>query len=251
MFKTKAGVLVPTLQTDQIAALRSKTEQVFGLSPLQVTEACAFSFAMVVRYALGLSAEGAKTACIVGDTLAGWICLATARHLINSGAQVELIYVGNLDAPSVQLETQLNILGGYNVSLTVWDSIAEKDSIETIIGTCHNSLHGLADLGKPADQFGKQINEMLNELSTPIYAVDFPLSVNTDTGESQGSPLYASATLTLGVPPAGLLTAEEYTGRLYVCDALIPRPLYHDFEIDCSKVFSEQPVQQLVFPEQA
>jgi NAD(P)H-hydrate repair Nnr-like enzyme with NAD(P)H-hydrate epimerase domain len=249
MFKTKAGIEVPTLSTAQVASLRAATEATYGILPLQVTEACAFSFAMVVRYALGLSAEGAKTACIVGDSLAGWICLATARHLINSGAEVELIYVGSLENPSEQLERQLNILGGYNASLTVWDSIQEQAAIETILGTCHNSLHGLAKLGEPADAFGKQINEMLNELSTPIYAVDFPLSVDTDSGASQGSPLYASATLCPGVPLQGLHAAEEYTGRLYVCDALIPRPLYQEYGVDFANVFSEQPVQQLIFPE--
>ena len=246
MFRTKAGIPVNPVSVETALLLREKTLSEFGILPVQVTEACAYSFAMVVRFALGLSAEGAKTACIVNDSMAGLVALATARHLLNSGADVELIFAGSLDGLSAEMEHQLNIFGGYGASLTVFDKLEETEGVLTLLGSCHNSLHGMSAFGTAATEFGKSINDMLNDLATPIYAVEFPLSMDPHTGKSQGSVLYASATLCLGVPTHGILHGEDYCGRVYVCDALIPRPLYQQHGLDYSLVFSEQPVQQLI-----
>ena len=250
MLKTKAGISVPTVDPAILAEIRLSMQQEFGISTAAVIESCAFSFAMIVRFALGLSTTGARSACIVNDTLAGCVALATSRQLINAGADVELIFAGSLDNVSQEIEQQLNILGAYGLPLTVWSDPNDSSNIADILGYCHNSMLGLnsiAGLKSEDIDFVKSINNLLNEQSTPIYAAEFPTQVDMKTGKSLGTPLYASATVTFGLPVLGAEFAEDYVGRLYVCDSLIPKPLYEKYGFNCQELFSEQPVQQLLF----
>lgn len=250
MLKTKADISVPSVSPLILAQIRQAMTEEYGINLSAIIEACAFSFAMVSRFALGLSASGAKSACIINDTFAGCVALATARQLINAGAEVELIFAGSLDNVSQQIEQQLNILGAYGLPLTVWSNPNDSSNISDILSTCHNSLLGLCSLQglQTTDiKFVKSINSLLNELTTPIYAAEFPTQVDLETGSSLGEPLYASATVTFGLPLQGAEKSEDYVGRLYVCDSLIPKPLYERYGFNCQELFSEQPVQQLIF----
>jgi NAD(P)H-hydrate repair Nnr-like enzyme with NAD(P)H-hydrate epimerase domain len=246
VLKTKTGIDIPSVSAKIATQMRNRAITEFGIPPLLMAESCAFSFAMVVRNALGLSAEGGISSCIVNDSFSGLVVLATARHLINAGASVQLIYAGSLDEVSKDMETQLNILGAYGCGLTVWDKLEDAQTIGALLEQGHNCLLGTIKFDSPNDPFQKATNELLNELNTPIYCFDFPTQVDPDTGKSLGSPLYASATVCAGVLVNGIESAEDYTGRIYVCDSVIPRPLYEQLVPDFPVIFSEQPVQAVV-----
>jgi NAD(P)H-hydrate repair Nnr-like enzyme with NAD(P)H-hydrate epimerase domain len=243
---TKSGIQVPSISAKQALELRQATMQEYGIPALLMAESAAFSFAMVVRNSLGLSAEGGRSACLVNDSFAGLVVLATARHLLNAGAEVELIFSGDISTLSSDIECSLNILGNYGCSLTVWDNPDDAANIGAILESCHNCLLGTTKLDVLDNPFQRATNNLLNELNTPIYCFDFPTQVDPDTGKSVGAPLYASATVCAGIPTTGIELAEDYTGRIYVCDSLIPKPLFEKFNIEMPTLFSEQPVQAIV-----
>lgn len=245
VFQTKAGVQIPGISSADLLKLRSDLLTEVGINTTQIVEAASYSMAMVVRFALGLSAAGGRVSCIFEDTLSGWITLATVRHLLNGGGEAELIFIGDLEKASPDLEQQLNPLDKMGQVVTLWNNPDDNGHITSIIGSCHNCLCGYYELGRPIRPFEKNINELLNEMNTPIYTVEAPPGMDPDTGKSQGSPLYASCTLSLGAPLSGLVTGSDYAGRHYVCDISLTKDLYAKVGMDFAPVFSDQPVQQI------
>lgn len=60
--------------------------------------------------------------------------------------------------------------------------------------------------------------QAVNESQIPVVAVDVPAGLDADTGQTLGTAIRATWTLTLGAPKRGLLTAaaRPYVGRLEV-----------------------------------
>ncbi|MCB0337260.1 MAG: hypothetical protein KDD62_13170, partial [Bdellovibrionales bacterium] len=90
IFHTESGQLVPGLEPQQLHDCIEKLEKEYGYSTRQIVEVASYSFAMVVRVALGFSAHQARALCLCSDSLAGWITLACARQLQNAGTECEL-----------------------------------------------------------------------------------------------------------------------------------------------------------------
>lgn len=245
MFKTKTGISLPGASPEQLLEMRKRLIEEFGFTYPQLVEAASYSMAMVVRFALGLSAEGGRVACIFEDSLTGWISLATVRHLLNAGSEAELIYIGSQERVSDQLNLQLGPLGKMGCSVTVWTKAEENETIADLLSGCHNSLCGYYDISRAITPFEKNINEVLNELSTPIYTIEGPPGIDPLTGQSQGSPLYASCTMSLGAPLTGFITGNDYLGRHYLCDISLTKELYKVIDSDFSIVFADQPVQEI------
>ncbi len=245
MFQTKAGLQIPGISSKDLLALRSTLQEDYGLTLAQIVEACSYSMAMVVRFALGLSASGGRVACVFDDTLTGLIGIATVRHLINGGGEAELIFIGDIETASPDLELQLRPLDRMGQSLTLWKSVDDNHHIASILQSCHNSLCGYYELGRTPSPFENNINELFNELTTPIYAIESPPGLDPDTGKRNGSALYASCTMSLGAPLQGLLVGSENVGRHYVCDISFTKELYEKVGMDLREVFADQPVQQI------
>ena len=225
--------------------LRELTDS-YGLCAAQLVEAASYSMAMVVRYALGLSSEGGRVGVLASDCLAGWTALATLRHLTNAGASgfVALFERGAQRSPD--LVQQLKPLQRCGVEvIAIPPKIALDDPFSCKIAECHNTLCGLFELDYQIDRQRPDLMEVLNELSTPIHSIVCPPGVDPDSGEAGSSVIYASSTLSLGVPLQGLVKAADFAGRHYLCDLSVAPALYADLGFDLSLLFSEQPVVQI------
>lgn len=246
MFYTKAGLAFPGVTRSKSEELRRELYSEFGITPTQIAEAASYSMAMVVRFALGLSAQGGRVCALFRDCLGGYIALATARHLVNAGCDATLIFTGDDSNPSSELQAQLKTLDRMGLTCTIWNSSGQNEAITELLGECHNCIVGLFDPSKEADPFDSNITDVINEVSTPLYAVEAPLGVDVDSGVSN-NPVFASCTLSLGIPYVGLHPGHEYVGRHYLCDISLTRELYKKVELNLAPVFAEQPVQQ-IFP---
>jgi hypothetical protein len=85
-FKTKQGLQITGLSAPQYAEMWQSLLDHYGLHPTQLVEASSYSMAMVVRYALGLTADEGKVITLAANRPAGWVALATMRHLVTAGA---------------------------------------------------------------------------------------------------------------------------------------------------------------------
>lgn len=220
-------------------------------TPLQICESASFSMAMVIRHALGLSASEGHVAIFFNDSLSGQIAVATGRHLRNAGASVHLITLTDPDSFSDRMQSLLRPFICAGISPQYIQPDLKDIDIMTIIPTCHNVTLGVCDEdGDNSSELWQNLIELFNEQPTPIHTIQAPLGINLDTGLKCGHPLFASSTLSLGIPLESLIAASDYVGRHYVCDISIPPELYTEYDLNYQQAFSEQPVIQ-VFPKKA
>ena len=215
-----------------------------GISRVQRIEAASYSMAMVVRYALGLSATGGKVTALVGDSLAGGVALATLRHLVNAGAEGCVLCLSPIAELSPVLREQLAPLERMNVSITHCTDAAPGSSTHTTIESSHNVIVGLFEASETNALLGPLVT-LLNELHTPAHAIEAPLGVDPGTGAA-ATPLFASSTLSLGAPLVGLSAGGEYVGRHYLCDISATADIYRQSATaNLTSLFAEQPIVQI------
>lgn len=246
LFLTKTGVKFPGFSLAGVQGLRNSLIQDYGLTPAQICEAAAYSFGMVIRSALGLSAEGGKVIALVRDGLAGWVCLATLRHLRNAGSTCTVLSLDPLSSSSPDFLLQRAPLDKMNVTFLEWKNSAQHEEFKALIADSHTLLCGVAVSQKPEHSLIPAICEMCNDMRTPIHAVEAPPGINLETGKPLSHALFASSTLSLGAPISTLNPASDNVGRHYLCDISIPAELYATQGFDLTPLFSEQPVLQIL-----
>jgi NAD(P)H-hydrate repair Nnr-like enzyme with NAD(P)H-hydrate epimerase domain len=243
-FVSKTGYAIIGFTPDEKRALLEGVTAL-GIHRLQMVEAASYSFAMVVRFALGLSAQGGKVLALVGDCLAGEVVAATVRHLANAHASVTVFTLG--DTLSASLEAQLTPLRKMGVTFVTLSSLSDITPLSAALGDAHNLLLGLYDAPRTEEGL-PALATLLNESQVPIHAVEAPLGVDTLTGKLTPHALFASSTLSLGVPLIGLAAGSDCAGRHYVCDISCTSELYGSEARDLTVLFTDQPVVQISVP---
>jgi len=246
-FKTKTGQEIPGVDSKTLLEMRKTVVERYGVSPMQMAEAAGYSMAMVVRYALGLTAQEGQVCVIASDSLPGLVSLATLRHLINGGAAGAVLLTGNAANRSPEFEAQLKPLSAMGVPLEDLEPLFSGGFLERLLSDCHNVLWGASDISNNSLPHLAGVINALNEGRTPIHAVEAPGSIDPDTGKPLGAGLFASSTLSLGAPLIGLATGHDRVGRHYVCDVSIPRAVFEGAGVPWTPMFAEQPVVQ-IFP---
>lgn len=247
-FKTKAGLQFSGFSRESLQRMHEALSSEFGLTKDILAEAASYSMAMVVRAALGLSASGGKVCCVAKDTLAGYVALATIRHLVNAGVESQVLLL--LDegvAVSPELTLQVTALEKLGVTLPDPGNAAEMDAFTEFLKNSHNIIFGVYSPDAPADEFITAVSELLNEEATPVHCIEAPPGLNVEDGTAVAGALYASSTLSLGAPLRGLNQGKDFVGRHYVCDVSFSRALYTKYGADLTGLFAEQPVVQ-IFP---
>ena len=245
VFFDKRGYRFAGVSERQLLDARELLKTEYMLDYGQIAEAASYSLAMVVRFALGLSATGGKVAVLFNDSLAGVVALACARHLCNAGSEVVLIPLCVVSNGSEVLKQQVATLTQMRVQMHVPETLGD---LERHMAGSHNLLFALYG-GSIASTFAADdCIRLLNEARTPIHCLEAPYGINPDTGSVEDEPLFASSTLSLGAPFKGLYHASDYVGRHYVCDISLTQELYTNMVDDLSPLFYDQPVVQ-IFPE--
>lgn len=246
-FKTKAGQELPAVDAKTLLEMRRTVIERYGISTTQMAEAAGYSMAMVVRYALGLSAREGQVCVIASDSLAGFVALATLRHLVNGGAAGAVLLSGDAASRGPELEAQLKPLISMGVPIEELEPLFAGGYLERIIGDCHNVLWGASNPASNELPHLAGVMNVLNEGRTPVHAVELPGGIDPDTGKPIGTALFASSTLSLGAPLIGLSAGQDRVGRHYVCDVSIPKAVFEGTGVPWTPVFAEQPVVQ-IFP---
>ncbi len=247
VFFDKTGYRFSAVSKQQLFDAREALRSDFGLTSVQSAEAASYSLAMVVRFALGLSATGGKVCIVVNDSLAGEVALACARHLYNAGSDPLVVPLCAVSNAGEGLRHQLSILSRMQVKVETIESLPQ---LGRSVDQAHNLIFALFG-GKVASTFAMDdLIKLLNDARTPIHCLEAPYGVNADTGQLEDEALYASSTLSLGAPFKGLYTASDFVGRHYVCDISLTKSLYKAMGDDLTPLFSDQPVVQ-IFPDKA
>ena len=248
-FQKEDGTTVPGIPLRTLEQGITLLCEQYHLTPTTLAEGPAYSLAMVVRYALGLSAKGGLICGMVRDTFAGSVAINCLRHLKNAGSDVAILVLGHSEEDSlVNINESLHSAKAYGMNIEYWNKDAQNELVVDIIQECHNIIFGAADISRPQegssqrDPFLDSCVAILNELSTPVHCVLAPSGVNLETGELEGERLFASSTMALGAPLGPLLQQQDLLGRLYVSDISLPRSFYSDVSEDFPILFDEQPI---------
>jgi NAD(P)H-hydrate repair Nnr-like enzyme with NAD(P)H-hydrate epimerase domain len=217
-----------------------------GLSPIQLVESAGFSYAMVARYALGLSSNQAAITVFASDTIYGWIALAGARHLLNGGAQVNVVLLPCIEemrsGPGYGL---LGPLLAHGANLIEWPDPLSFELVASVVERCHNVMCGTSDAEGIA-RWVQSLTSFMNESAVPVHVVGTPPGLDPKSGALCKDALYASSTLSLALPLNALQANTDIIGRHYLCDLSWGLNHYRRLNYLGDPLFAEQPVTRIV-----
>ncbi len=131
---------------------------------------------------------------------------------VRGDAAANLKFLKPLDIPLVELSNEASFAKHQNemARMDVW--------IDAILGT---------GLKSKVKGFFKTVIEFINDLDKPVFAVDIPSGLDSDTGQVCGTCIRARATATFAFAKTGHLIypGARYTGALSVVDIGIPLPI--------------------------
>lgn len=117
------------------------------------------------------------------------------------------------------------------------DAIEPRAALEKFSEICNGApkpnliLDGLFGIGlsRPLNEDWQKLIASVNASQIPVFAIDAPSGIDSDTGEVRGAAIQAAVTLTLAAPKRGLLSpgAIPFVGRLEVAPkiGLVPCPI--------------------------
>ena len=196
------------LEVDRIAIEET------GPNLYQMMENAGRNLARLVRTILGDGWQAGHVVVLAGTGGNGGGGVTAGRHLLNHGARVSAVITDESrmgEVPAQQLEVFRHAGGD------VLDSPPDDAdlTVDAIIGY---SLRG-APRGRALE-----LIEWANVSAAPILSLDVPSGIDSTTGESLGTVISATTTMTLALPKAGL--ANEHAGALVLADIGIPREVY-------------------------
>ncbi|NNE17906.1 MAG: NAD(P)H-hydrate epimerase [Myxococcales bacterium] len=222
-FTTDLGLQVPAITTDQMREVDRVAIEELGPNLYQMMENAGRSLAVTILETLGAawSQTPITVLCGTGGNGGGGIC--AARHLANRGADVTVVVTdpgGLTPVPSEQLAIY-RATSGRMAEASALHLLRPGLIVDAVIGY---SLHG------PPRGVARKTIDWAGAQSAPVISLDVPSGIDATTGESSGSQVRASVTLTLALPKTGL--DAETSGDLWLADLGIPEEVYRRVGID-------------------
>jgi NAD(P)H-hydrate epimerase len=168
--------------------------------------------------------RGKKIMVLAGTGGNGGGALVCARRLHNYGADVR-VFVTRPDEDFTAVPGhQLDIVRRLGIPVALADELDQDGETAVLI---IDGLIGYSLQGNPRGSAAHLIN-WANRQAAPILALDAPSGLDTSTGTVYEPAIRATATMTLALPKAGLLTdqAAPNVGELYLADISVPPALY-------------------------
>lgn len=173
---------------------------------------------------LGGDPRGQKVVVLAGTGGNGGGALVCARRLHNYGADVRVFVTRPDDDFSAVPAHQLDIIRRMDIPVALADEIDKEGETAALVidGIIGYSLQG-SPRGSAAD-----LISWVNQQVAPVLALDAPSGLDTTAGIVYEPAIRATATMTLALPKAGLLseTAVSHVGELYLADIGVPPALY-------------------------
>ncbi len=167
-----------------------------------------------------------KVGVVAGGGNNGGDGFVMARYLSEKGIKTTVYLLSSKSRIKGDAEVNLNLLRPLDVSvIEMTDVDAFSDNRSSLV---HQDLFIDAILGTGLNSdvkgFFKEIIEFINNLNKPVFSVDIPSGLNSDTGQPCGISIKATATATFGFAKTGhfLFPGSDYTGDLEIIDIGIP-----------------------------
>lgn len=222
---------IPSVTATQMRDINRIAQEEFHLGLMQMMENAAHNLAQ-----LALQRFAPSTILVLaGHGGNGGGGLAAARHLLNRGAEVRIVLATKADDLSPAAAKQLDILRHMGAPIEDEPSAADL-VIDALIG------YGLT--GAPHGRAAELIR-WTEAPDTSVLSLDTPSGLDVTTGDAFEPCVSATATMTLGLPKRGLLSAPQFVGELWLADVSIPRAAYERISVHVPEVFAHDSLVRL------
>lgn len=231
LFTTSNGVAVPAVTTKQMREVDRIAIEETGPNLFQMMENAGRSLALQAIDMLGDNWRQQRILILTGTGGNGGGGICAARHLINRGANVGLVFT-NEQKLSTTVEWQKHIYtaaGGQFIDPA--DLVAEKPNliIDAIIGySLTRSPHGIA----------RELINWCNHQAAPVLSLDIPSGIDSTTGDTPGVFIRATRTMTLALPKIGLINPAA--GEITLADIGIPSATFNQAGICYQSPFESE-----------
>jgi NAD(P)H-hydrate repair Nnr-like enzyme with NAD(P)H-hydrate epimerase domain len=249
------GISVPTLTVEEAARVRSLAFEHYGVQPVQVAENLGRSLAdLAVRLGGGGIAAGLRALVLVGAAQGGLGAAVAARHLVNRGARVTVLF----DRPPRALPQLHKQLGSMLTVLGLELQVADPEDVGLYLpenAPYDVVLDGLggadapAALPAPADRVVPAVLAGLRGAHVAVLSVDCPTGVDPATGAAGADAVEALATLAAGFPLTTAAAARHHFGALWLSDVSYPAELAAEVGHPIAPVFATGALVPLVAPD--
>jgi hydroxyethylthiazole kinase-like uncharacterized protein yjeF len=241
-FPVSPASSVPTVTAAEMAEVDRLALDEFGIDLLQMMEQAGSHLAELVRVEVGGDLRGKRVVVAVGPGNNGGGGLAAARHLTNRGASVRVVLARPVNRLAQAGRHQLGTLLEMSVDccVAIYDVPGEElDRELASADAVVDAILGYRAAGPPHDGV-LWLVERIARAVAPVISLDLPSGIDPDTGTAAGPVVHATATLTLALPKAGLLSeaGRAYAGRLHLADIGLPVELYERLGLDPGAPFA-------------
>ncbi len=238
---------IPYLSKDQMIEVDRAMIEDYHIELIQMMENAGRNLAHLARVRfLDRDPRGKRVAILAGTGSNGGGALVCARRLANWGALVEVIVTKASSQFTPVPRHQLDIL--QRMGVTVNENSALDDSLTPNPELIIDGIIGYSLKGTPRGAAAKMIR-WANSTKASILALDAPSGIDTTTGTVYDPAINATATMTLALPKAGLLTANviNQVGELYLADISVPPQLYTQpaLDINIGAIFAANDIVRL------
>lgn len=256
------AIAVPGLTGDEAKQMEQLLVERYLIEPLQTQENAGRSLAECARRLLPIAEpqEASLQPGLTGHTLPpgveqraivvlagrgpnGAVGLAAARHLLNWGADVQIICSYPAEEYEGIAQSQLQRLIAMGAPLAWAEQGWELPPCDLVI----DAIIGCGLRGNPRGR-ARDLIQLANSTVAPILSLETPSGLDTESGEIYTPCVHAQATLSLGLPRRGLLApgTETVRGTLFLGDVGIPGALWWDLGLEeIPGLFARQSVIEL------
>jgi NAD(P)H-hydrate epimerase len=170
--------------------------------------------------------ENNKVAVIAGRGNNGGDGFVMARYLKQKGIPVQVYLLAETDRVQGDALANLNLLKPLGVPVAEIPDGASFSKFNSEMQGVDLWIDAILGTGLTSDVKGyfRTVIEYINGLNKPVFAVDLPSGLNSDTGQPCGTCICAAATATFAYAKTGHMVypGADYTGKLKIVDIGIP-----------------------------
>ena len=222
----------------------------FGITSIVLMENAGIKTVELIKELLP-GREGKKVVVLAGKGNNGGDGLVIARHLINTGIEVETFLMAFPD--EISHDSFINYKVLERISSKIYQLLGEEDLGQLMLSLLSadlvvDAIYGNGFQGSIND-FEARVVQMVNCSNLPVVAVDVPSGVEADTGKVNGQAIKASYTVSFALPKLGLILepGRDFTGILKVVDISIPQVLLKDKNLK-KNLIDEELIKPLIKP---
>ena len=167
-----------------------------------------------------------KIAIAAGSGNNGGDGFVIARTLNFYGYDVTLFLFSDSKKIKGEAKDNFNLLNSLDIPIIILDTPEKFNNNKKMMSTADVWIDAILGTGLKyqVKEHIKNVIEYINNLKKPIFAIDMPSGLNSDTGLPNGISIIADYTVSFGLAKIGqkLYPGAKYIGKLQVADIGIP-----------------------------